>query len=184
MKWIVYLLIIAIEIYGLTAVAKRHILRSMMFYTQLSNAAGLLSAAALLIFGGGTFVIGFRYLSVCMLIMTFLVTVFILVPTMKNTKLLLWSRSGFFLHIVGPFANTAAYFLLEAHAVKWMILIPPVLTLIYGLIMIYYNYKRVIEGPYPFFKVYEQGTFMTIVWVIILLAVIGVIAFGVYALGA
>lgn len=183
MKQIIWILIMAAEIYGITAIERKHLLGSMIYYTQLSNAAALLSILCMFLFGDQPWVTGFRYLSVCMLIMTFLVTVFVLVPTIKDTHLLLWSRSGFFLHIVGPFANTLSYLFLENHVEPWMIAIPPVMTLIYGLTMIWFNYKRVIDGPYPFLRIYNQSVRATVLWVLVLLLLIGAIASGVYALG-
>ena len=47
---IVLLLIIAAEIWGITSVKKEHLLKSMIYYTQLSNAAALLSAVLLSFF--------------------------------------------------------------------------------------------------------------------------------------
>ena len=183
MKQFIWILIIAIEIFGLTSVGKKSLIRSMFYYTQLSNLAALLSLICMLVFGDQPWVTGFRYLSVCMLMMTFLVTVFVLVPTIKDTHLLLWSRVGFSLHIAGPFANLLSYLLLETHAQSWMIVIPPVLTLIYGLIMLWGNYKRVIDGPYPFLRVYNQSALATVLWVCALIILIGAIASGVYLIG-
>ena len=91
----VLILIIVCEIIGMASSSIRSFVKSLMYYTQLSNVAGLLSAAALLVFGPAEWVKTFRYLACCMLVMTMLVTIFVLVPTMKDTKLLLWSRVGF-----------------------------------------------------------------------------------------
>ena len=42
-------------------------------------------------------------------------------------------------------------------------------TLIYALILMALNLMRVVEGPYPFLRVYEQPVYMSIIWVIVIL---------------
>ena len=96
MKNAVLIMILLCEVWGISYAGWRNVPRSMMFYTQLSNAAAFFSALALLCLGSFTWVTAFRYLSVCMLMMTMFVTIFILVPAIKDTRLLLWSRAGFF----------------------------------------------------------------------------------------
>ena len=172
--------IIACELWGLTEKGFRSVRRTLIFYTQLSNMTALISAVLLLLTGGGTYVTGLRYLAVCMLIMTFLVTVCVLVPAAKDVHMLLLSRTGFFLHVVCPFLNTISYFLLESHVSVGWLCVPPVLTLVYGLIMIWLNIKRTVDGPYPFFRVYHQTKTATVLWIAVLFAVITGIAAGVY----
>lgn len=174
--------IIACELWGLTEKGFRSIRRTLIFYTQLSNMTALLSAVLLLVTGGGAFAAGLRYLAVCMLIMTFLVTVCVLVPAVKDVHMLLLSRTGFFLHVVCPLLNTVSYILLENHVSAAWIGVPPLLTLTYGLIMIWLNIKKVVVGPYPFFMVYRQTKTATVLWVIVLFAVIAGISGGVYAI--
>lgn len=52
-------------------------------------------------------------------------------------------------------------------------------TLIYGLVMLYMNGTDRFDGPYPFFRVKHHGLTVTVIWIIILMAVIGAIAAGV-----
>ncbi|MBR4446391.1 MAG: hypothetical protein IKS37_10920 [Solobacterium sp.] len=173
----VLILILLCEVWGLTYAGWRYILKSMMFYTQLSNAAAFFSALALLVFGQQPWITAFRYLSVCMLMMT----IFVLVPTMKDTRLLLWSRAGFFLHILCPLLNLVSYLFLEAHAGKSMIIVPVLVTLVYGDIMLYFNYQRKVDGPYPFLRVYHQSKRATVLWFTALLCVIVLFASAVMA---
>ncbi|MBE6123559.1 MAG: hypothetical protein E7190_12725 [Erysipelotrichaceae bacterium] len=79
---IILILIIICEIIGMAASNIRSFVWSLMFYTQLSNLAAMISAGCLLIIGPLEWITAFRYLSACMLVMTLLVTVFVLVPTM------------------------------------------------------------------------------------------------------
>ena len=50
---------------------------------------------------------------------------------------------------------------------------PVLVTLVYGLIMLYLNAKSKYDGPYPFFRVHHQTKKATVLWVIILMVVIG-----------
>ena len=172
---IVLLLIIVCEIWGITGVDKKHLLKSMIYYTQLSNVAALISAVLLLCFGPAEWIAVFRYLSVCLLIMTCLVTVFVLQPLLHDSYLLLWSRTGFFLHLVCPFLNTLSYVFLETHA-KGSVFLPPAVTLLYGVIMLYMNYIEKVDGPYPFLRIRHQTKTATVIWIIVLLAAMGAIS--------
>ncbi|MBE6128680.1 MAG: hypothetical protein E7185_05340 [Erysipelotrichaceae bacterium] len=172
---IVLLLIIVCEIWGITGVDKKHLLKSMIYYTQLSNVAALISAVLLLCFGPAEWIAVFRYLSVCLLIMTCLVTLFVLQPLLHDSYLLLWSRTGFFLHLVCPFLNTLSYVFLETHA-KETVFLPPAATLLYGVIMLYMNYIEKVDGPYPFLRIRHQTKTATVIWIIVLLAAMGAIS--------
>ena len=173
---IVLLLIIVCEIWGITAVERKHLLKSMIYYTQLSNVAALVSAACLLLFGPQEWVVNFRYLAVCMLVMTCLVTVFVLQPLLKNSQLLLWSRSGFVLHLVCPFLNVISYIFLETPAKGAALYLPPAVTLLYGIIMLYMNYIEKIDGPYPFLRIRNQTRTATVMWILVLLAAVTAIS--------
>ena len=181
MNRLILILIIVIELTGLYQNTPKRLWHSMMFYTQLSNAAALLSALLLLLFGPLTWIVSFRYLAVCMLVMTCLVTVFVLVPTIRKPRALLWGRVGFLLHVLGPLINLVSYAFFETHVTSVSLFIPPVLTLIYGIIMITLNYQKKVDGPYPFFRVYKQSTAATVMWILILLCVISLISYSVFA---
>lgn len=176
------ILIILCEIWGLSAFGIKKFHKTLIFYTQLSNLAALLSACLLLTAGGQAWITAFRYLSVCMLIMTFIVTVFVLLPLSHDAQTLLWSRAGFFLHVAGPFLNLLSYRLYEAHAGPEMMIFPPLVTLLYGVIMLYLNYREIIDGPYPFLRVHKQSRLATALWIIVLLAAMTMISMLVCAL--
>ncbi len=174
----ILILIIICEIIGLASARFTSLLKSFIFYTQLSNLAALLSAVLLLVSGGNGWVSGFRYLSACMLVMTMLVTIFVLVPAMKDTKLLLFSRVGFFLHLVCPLLNLYSYIFLEPHAGGNVFFLPAAVTLVYGDIMLYLNYRRIVTGPYPFLRFHDQSRTATFLWFLALLGVILGISYG------
>ena len=123
--------------------------------------------------------IALRYLSTCMLVMTFLVTTCVLIPMGGDAKTLLWSGNGIYHHVLCPVISTASYVLFEQHS--GMIWLPVIVTLLYGLIMLYLNGIRKVDGPYPFFRVHNQSVLATVLWMIVLTAVITAISAGVTA---
>jgi hypothetical protein len=51
--------------------------------------------------------------------------------------------------------------------------------MIYGLVMFLLNYAKIIEGPYPFFRIYEQSKKASVLWMIGLTAFISLISLAV-----
>lgn len=139
------------------------------------------SALLLLIFGQLAWVSVLRYLSTCMLVMTFFVTVCVLIPMGGDPGKLLWSGNGLYHHLLCPVISTLSYILVENHVGSGFLCLPVVVTLTYGLIMIYLNAVRKVDGPYPFFRVHDQSLVATVVWVLLLMAVMTLISIGVWA---
>ncbi len=63
-----------------------------------------------------------------------------------------------------------------------MIWLPVVVTLVYGLVMLYLNGIRKVDGPYPFFRVHHQSVMATVLWMVVLMAVMAGISAGVWAI--
>ena len=152
--------------------------RIFSFYTQISNIVALVSSSAFLIFGAN--VSWLRYLAACMLMMTFIVTVCILVPLGGGFDDLMLSGVGLYHHTLVPLISIASYVLWEAHAACWQL--PVAVTMAYGFTMIGLNAAKRFDGPYPFFRVHEQGVPKTVLWVIALLALISAISLGMAAI--
>lgn len=156
-----------------------------MFYTEDSN---LLAGIVSLIFviyllkykdvnNLPTWLLILRYVTVTCLTLTFLVVVFVLVPTMSlnildGLKHLLFSDSMLFHHFLCPVLSTISFIFFEGDRrlnkkkTIYFALIP---TFIYGLIMIVLNILKVVVGPYPFLMVYRQAWYMSIIWIIVIL---------------
>jgi hypothetical protein len=98
---ILCLIILLLEICGLSLSITDRKWMILIFYTQLSNLVTTVSALLLLIIGQPYFVTVLRYLSTCMLVMTFLVTACVLIPMGGNPKKLLWSGNGLYHHCSG-----------------------------------------------------------------------------------
>lgn len=150
----------------------------LIYYTQISNFIAFISSLMLVVLGMRYYVEVIRYLSVCMLIMTFLVTACILVPMtrFKKAKELLFSGSGLFHHLLIPVISTLTYLFLEKKVSLSWIVLPVAITLIYGLVMLYLNYIKKVEGPYPFFMIRSMGGKLTTIWMAALLVVVSIIS--------
>ncbi len=151
------------------------------FYTQLSNIAAACSALLYVLAGPGDFVTAFRFTGNCMLIMTFLVVIFILIPMGASAKVLLLGNSGFFHHLMVPIVSVVSYVFFEPHAPRIMILAPAVVTFAYGMIMLYLNGIGKVDGPYPFLRVRQQSALKTVLWMCALFLLISGIGFGLWA---
>lgn len=182
---VINLVLVALQVRGLmlSGVSER---RWMLFafYTQLSNLLAGAASLLLVVLGQPAWITVLRYLSVCMLVMTALVTVCVLVPMGGDPHWLLWSGNGIYHHVVIPVLSTLSYVFLEAHAPSWTLVLPVVVTLVYGLVLLWLNWRGVVDGPYPFFRVREQSPTATVLWVVVLLLAIAGIAAGVQFVAA
>ena len=177
---ILCLIVLLLEIRGLSLSLSGRKWMALVFYTQLSNMVTAISAFLLVIIGETPLVIVLRYLSSCMLVMTFFVTTCVLIPMGGDPKKLLWSGNGLYHHVLCPIISTASYIIVEQHS--GMIWLPVVGTFIYGMIMLYLNGIRKVDGPYPFFRVHNQSVVATVVWMTVLMIAMAGISAGVWAL--
>ena len=175
---IMCLIILLLEMRGMSlSLADRNWKKLLIFYTQLSNLITMVSVILLLIFGELSWIKVLRYLSTCMLILTFLVTVFVLVPMGGNAKKLLWSGHGLYFHILCPVSSVLSYIMIEEH--KGIVWLPVAVTMVYGVVLLYLNWFRIIDGPYPFFRINNQSAASRILWMLVLVAVMTAISAGV-----
>ena len=142
-----------------------------IFYTQLSNMVAAVSALLLVVLGHRPWIAALRYLSTCMLVLTFIVTVFVLIPMGGSPKKLLFSGNGPYHHLLCPVLGTISYIFFEQHCDSRVLMLPVIVTLVYGLIMLVLNALRKVDGPYPFFRVHNQPLRATVLWMVVLLLV-------------
>lgn len=147
-----------------------------VYYTKISNSITAITALLMIIFGQTPWVEVLRLLSTSMLCVTFFVTAFILLPITKQFKNLFLSGSGLFHHLLCPIISLVSYLGFENKAPMHWIVLPIILTLIYGLIMVYLNAKEKLEGPYPFFMIKRFGKKFVTLWMGGLLIVTTVIS--------
>ena len=127
------------------------------------------------------YVIKFKYISTCLVTLTFLIVIFVLIPLEGFDSLYLQLIEGnkVYLHLLCPIFAIISFLIFESsNEIKFkdtFIAIIP--TIIYAVILIILNILKVIEGPYPFLKVYDQSILMSIMWVIMILLITYVICF-------
>lgn len=177
MYMILNLIVIVLECIGLYISISARKLTVFAYYTQLSNLVTIVSSILLVLSGFNEVTVFLRYLSTCMLVMTFLITLFVLVPMGGGFRKLMLSGNGLYHHTLCPIISVYSYIVHEQHTGCWYI--PALVTLIYGLIMLYMNRIEKFDGPYPFFRVNHQSVRATVLWVAVLLLIISVISIGI-----
>lgn len=168
--------------------------RMLIFYTCNSNIFGAIASAILVVFyirmlrdgsvlPGWTVIL--KYMSVCCLTITCLVTVFVLTPVMaidatlygfeetatvgESIKFMLLGKVTLFHHVLTPLAAFLSFVWFERLPCgpKKSLLFALIPTTLYAVISITLNILRIWHGPYPFLYVYEQPLWMSFVWFII-----------------
>ena len=154
------------------------------YYTEISNLITLISAVVALVYIILKFksselefpkwLSSLRFLSATMLLLTMLITIFVLVPYSPHLKdSLLFSGYGLYHHTIAPILTIVSYILLEPHSNKKKIMfLPLIATLIYGVTMIILNILGKVSGPYFFLKVHNQAVSTTVIWCISLLLLV------------
>ena len=156
------ILIIILELLGFRVSIGERKWKIFAYYTQISNLITLVSSVVYAITGGAAWL---RYTSACMLTMTFVVTLFILVPFGGGFRRLMLSGNGLYHHTLCPVLSVISY-----------VLVPVAITFVYGIVMMYMNYRECFDGPYPFFRVNHQSRLATVLWIAALTGMITVIA--------
>ena len=181
---IICLLILVLEAIGLSISIRERGWKIFAFYTQLSNIITAGSALLVILFGETDWTVYQRYISSCMLLMTFIVTTCVLVPIGGDAKQLLFSGNGLYHHLLVPILSIASYLLIEQHVKSpSAIAVPTVITFIYGAVMLWLNYRGLFDGPYPFFRVKQQSAGATVLWMAVLIAAIALMSALIFFLG-
>lgn len=169
--------VIVLEIIGLKISITERKWEIFAYYTQISNIITLLSSCAFVIVQDNAAAITLRYVSTCMLTMTFLITLCVLVPMGGSFKKLMLGGNGLYHHTLCPILSVTSYIAWEQHSSLWIL--PAVLTFLYGLVMLIMNGKELFDGPYPFFRVREQSKTATVIWMLALIGIITVISLAI-----
>ena len=177
---ILCLIVLLLEVRGLSLSLPDRKWKALVFYTQLSNLVTAVFALLLALLGQPPWVTVLRYLRSCMLVMTFFVTTCVLIPMGGDPQKLLWSGNGLYHHVLCPVLSTASYLFVEAHS--GMVWLPVLVTFVYGMTMLVLNGIRKVDGPYPFFRVRNQSALATVLWMVVLMVVMTGISAGVWTL--
>ncbi len=171
-------IIIVLELIGLYLCGRRGGWKILQYYTFLSNLITLFSSVLFLL--AGEKAAWLRYTATCLLTMTFLVTLCILVPMGAGFKTMMLTDSGLYYHTLCPILSALSYLLWEKHASAWFI--PVIFTFVYGMVMLYLNWKGTVDGPYPFFKIKQQSALATVVWMAALTGAIALISLAIVSI--
>lgn len=178
---------VAVQIYASTICIINRGWYAFQYYTMDSNIFAAITSI-MLIFSllkngkSSELIQKFRYYSTCCVTLTFIVVVTILVPiagwhTLPNR---LFMGTDLWLHTVGPLINVFSFLVLETEfdLNKKQPLFAIIPTFIYAVIAIILNLARVIDGPYVFLRIYDQGLLMTLVWLIVISVLVLGIAYS------
>ena len=134
------ILVILLEIPGFYRSISDRKWTILAYYTQLSNICALASSLIFVTLGENSPALVMRYLSSCMLTMTFVITVFVLIPMGAGIKRMMFSGNGLFHHLICPVLSVCSYMLFEKHVTDLrMVLLPVMVTLFYGVFMMVLN---------------------------------------------
>ena len=169
---IVHILIIILEILGFIRAINHEGRLAIEFYTDLSNLMALITSVLYLIFykKENKFINSLYFVTTTMLTITLLVVIFVLGPMYSfDYKWLILQGSHFIMHLICPLLFISVYlFYKKRNDNKYL---PVIVTGVYGIVLIILNLLKVVDGPYPFLKVYNQSILTSILWGIILLSV-------------
>jgi len=177
MSFAINIVVIILEIIGLRISISERKWKIFAYYTQISNIITLVSSVFFVVSQSSVVTITLRYLSSCMLTMTFLITLFVLVPMGGGFRKLMLSGNGLYHHTLCPMLSVTSYIIWEQHSSLWIL--PTVLTFIYGIVMLIMNGKGLFDGPYPFFRVRNQSKLATVIWILVLIGIIAAISIGI-----
>ncbi len=115
----------------------------------------------------------FRYSSTLSVMITFLVVIFVLYPMLDfNFQYLFLAGPNPYMHVLCPLIALVSFLFFEKNEIENNLknnFRSLYFTLIYAVILISLNILRIVNGPYPFLKVYEQSVLMSIIWIVAIL---------------
>lgn len=178
------LMIVILEIIGIILGLTINHTIGIEYYTTDSNLLALISSLLFVIFIISKNKIPrwlqlFKYITTICLTVTFLVVVFILGPMLDfDYEFLLFNNNLLLQHLLCPLFSIIVFLFFDDISILKIkdTFIGISLTIVYAIILIILNYTKLVTGPYPFLKVYEQSLFMSIFWLITILGLSYLIA--------
>ena len=169
-----------LSVFGVMKHLLGHGFSSLVYYTLDSN---VFLAVAALIYCGNLFPVLFgwkkaipgtvrklKYIATAAISITFFVVLFVLPfyydSYFAGLRTLLFSGSNLYLHLLSPLCAIASFLCFDpvserSKALPFLSILP---MLAYALVTTLLNLLRVIYGPYPFLRVYEQPVWVSVLW--------------------
>ncbi|MCR5026938.1 MAG: hypothetical protein K6A34_05820 [Methanobrevibacter sp.] len=172
---ILNVLIIIFEIVGLALAYDSIKAVDLSYYTIDSNIFLLITSILYLIYRNkhSKIISLLKYSSTLSVSVTFLVVILVLLPMLDfNFTFLFLEHGGLYLHLLCPLTALITFIFFENHEIDNVFknnLRAVYFTIIYAVILISLNILKIVNGPYPFLKVYEQSVFASILWTIAIL---------------
>ena len=175
--FIINILIIIMELFAFLVCYKESGFACFKYYTQDSNLflmfTSLLYVISLLICDKKIphFVSLLKYAATTSVVITFLTVVTILAPVMGGYKAMLLDGTMLIHHLICPIFGFVTFVFFERHNLNGLkdALISMIFTCLYGIIAVTLNILKIMDGPYPFLKVYNQTILMSIFWLILMM---------------
>ena len=181
--FILNLIIFILELIGLIMTFVNDKRLAIEFYTNDSNIIMLICSGLYIVY----YVLKkeipkwlqtFRFICTSALAVTFIVVVLVLAPMYDfSYGWMLFYKQLIIYHTLGPILSIVSFIFFEKyHSNK---VLPAITyTFVYGIIMIILNIFKIVDGPYPFLRVYEQSATMSVLWFFIILGVNYVISYS------
>lgn len=175
--FVVNILIIIMELFAFLVCYKESGFACFEYYTQDSNLflmfTSLLYVISLLISDKKIphIVSLLKYAATTSVVITFLTVVTILAPVMGGYKAMLLDGTMLIHHLICPIFAFVTFVFFEKHNLNGLkdALISMIFTCLYGIIAVTLNVLKIMDGPYPFLKVYDQTILMSIFWLILMM---------------
>ena len=169
---ILNILLIIFEVLGFTLVYTTGAQLTPALYTEDSNLICLIASLMYVIYYcrgkvNNKYVHIFRFMATLNLVLTFLVTLFVLSNDYGLYEIMIQDEFIFF-HTLCPIVSLISYLFFEkyrSHKASIMIK-APIFTVVYGIVMYTLNITKLYNGPYEFMKVYEHSIQATLVAVL------------------
>ena len=168
------ILIIIMEIIGLVLSIQALGSKVFLYYTQDSNLFLMLTSLLYLI----TYkkknkkLVGIlKYGATLSVLITFIVVVLVLKPTMHlSYRWLMFEKSNLFYHTLCPIVGVITFVFFDKIKVKGVKdnLYSLIFTFIYTIVFLVLNIIKVVEGPYPFLMIYKNPIWVSILWFIVI----------------
>ena len=155
-------------------------------YTEDSNLICLIASIMYVIYyfngkSSNKIVHIFRFMTTLNLLLTFFITLFLLSREYGLYEMMIQNEFIFF-HTLCPIVSFISYLFFEKYrATKGDIMYKGAMfTCVYSIVVYTLNILKVIEGPYPFLKVYEQPITQTVVTILGMGVVLAILTFALY----
>lgn len=160
----------------------------LVYYTNISNLIALLACMGMVCLELPALkkkkilckaVYRFKYMAVCMTTLTMLVVIAILAP-LQGIEML-YRGNFLFFHVLCPVFMLVSFLATDKKTEyltdKRVILLGGFPTVLYAAVTVLLNCARVLDGPYPFLKVYGQPVWASVLWAALVLGIAGLSAY-------